>query len=60
MAVVPRPRAAIEDDLRNIPALRAASSGDPDIDLARQDIIDSRTDRLLDELLRVLHPERAR
>lgn len=50
MAVVPRPRQAIENDLRGIPAMRAASSGDPVIDLERQDIIDARENRLLDEL----------
>ena len=53
MSSAPRSLSAIEEDLRGIPALRAAyRTGDPHADLIFRDLIDRRADRLLDELLR--------
>ena len=53
MRTVPRPRAPIYEELRDIPALRAAHrTGDPHADRIFRDLIDRRADRLLDELLR--------
>ena len=53
MKTAPRSLAAIQEDLRGIPALRAAHrTGDPHADLVFRDLIDRRADRLLDEMLR--------
>lgn len=53
---VPRPRAAIEDDLRAIPAMRQMHSGCDMVSLYAQDMIDRRQDRLLDALWAGLPP----
>lgn len=47
---IPRPRAAIEADLRAIPAQRARYTDCDMVSLLAQEIIDRRVNRLLDEL----------
>jgi hypothetical protein len=53
MSTAPRPRAAIYEELRDVPALRAAHrTGDPHADRIFRGLSDGRADRLLDELPR--------
>ncbi len=53
MRTAPRSLEAIQEDLRGIPALRAAHRTGPRADLMFRNLIDRRADRLLDELLRL-------
>jgi hypothetical protein len=55
--LLPRPREAVERDLRDLPALRAGGArirtGDVRADRLYTELVDRRADRLLDELLRL-------